>query len=315
LLLSTMLIFHHDNNHRISVHAFSTSSNFIVVSSNLKSTLKSKSSSSSLSLSFSSSSPSPKEQQQQQKRPTISASSIFLDIGVNNEPIGRLIFHLSSMPVPPDDDSTDDDDDKATTTTRYYHPLPIHTENFIQLCKGSYRGIDPRCHYVGCTFDFNPTTIEEPSLSLSSSSSSFNSGRYKWSHSSLGRQRNVLNGGKPIKDAISTSQCTHTCFGGQYYGWKYSEDKERQQSENDNDDDDDDDDPNVMLCVPVSGPYYGTTKFSIVRVGESPVEWNERLLLNSGVIGKMDHRSSYDVLLRMARQTSGPPTILDAGVL
>ena len=243
---------------------------------------------------------------------TISASSIFLDLGVdgkesdsNESPsIGRLVFHLSSVPV---EVPGGGDDSNDAETTRFYHPLPIHTENFIQLIKGSYRGLDPRCHYVGCTFEFNPNTVEmlnQHSLN----------GRYKWTHSCAGRRRNVVTTryksgeqqqrDQPIKDPISTRQCTHSCFGGQYYGWKYDDNAEEEQK---------DDDPNVMLCVSVAGPNYGSTKFAIVRVGESPPEWKERLLLNTGVIGKMDP-SCYDVLLKLARQTNGPPKIVASGI-
>ena len=243
---------------------------------------------------------------------TISASSIFLDLGVDGEggdskespSIGRLVFHLSSIPVEVPVGGGDSSD---TATMRFYHPLPVHTENFIQLIKGSYRGLDPRCHYVGCTFDFNPNTVEMLDQN-------YLNGRYKWTHSCVGRRRNVVTTryksgeqqqrDQPIKDPISTRQCTHSCFGGQYYGWKYDNNDEEEQE---------DYDPNVMLCVSVAGPNYGSTKFAIVRVGESPPEWKERLLLNTGVIGKMDP-SCYDVLLKLARQTKGPPKIVASGI-
>lgn len=275
---------------------------------------------------------------------TISAASIFMEIGVDGDgnknngnsngaggpSIGRLIFHLSSTPI--------DSDEKEE---RFFHPLPVHTENFIQLIKGSFRSIDPRCHYVGCTFEYNPNTVEL--------FDGERNGRYKWSHACLGRQRNVIsaatNGSgprrqqrdQPIKDPTSTVKCTHTCFGGQYYGWKYIENRDdgRTSDVEGNRDRGGDrgdqtmygddsssststkgssaDDPNVMLCVAVAGPNYGSTKFSIVRVGESPPEWKERLLLNTGVIGKMDP-SCYDVLLKLARQTNGPPVIVSTGV-
>jgi hypothetical protein len=65
----------------------------------------------------------------------------------------------------------------------------------------------------------------------------------------------------------------------------------------------------VLLTVPSSL----STKFSIVRVSESPKEWGERLLLNSAVLGYLD-LESLDVLRMMARQKVGVPTIVDCGV-
>lgn len=208
----------------------------------------------------------------------LTASTVYLDVAVQNEPVGRLVFHLPNNPP----------------------PLPLHAENFIQLCKGSRRGIDPKAHYVGCEFDFSPTTIEEPLKG--------NGGRYRWAHSCKGRGRNAVGRtDQPLSDPASQLQSTHSCFGGQYYGIQYTEG-------DDDVDDDNDEDPGVMLTVPVVGPGYGSSKFSIVRVGESPPEWRERLLLNAGVIGRMDP-TSLEVLHTMARQTSGPPTIVGAGVL
>ena len=100
-------------------------------------------------------------------------------------------------------------------------------------------------------------------------------------------------------DRENQLQSTHSCFGGQYYGDKYIPS-------------DDETDPDVILTVPVLGPGHGSSKFSIVRVGESPKEWQERLLLNSGAIGKLDP-SCLDVLHMMARQRVGPPKVSKAG--
>ena len=104
-------------------------------------------------------------------------------------------------------------------------------------------------------------------------------GRYRWSHQVKGRGRNGI--GKP-GELITESQagCCHSTYGGQYYGDVYSK------IEND---------PGVLLTVPIVGPGYGTSKFSIVRVEESPKEWRETLLINSGVIGRLD-QSSLGVL-------------------
>jgi len=174
----------------------------------------------------------------------ISADSIYFDIEIANEPIGRLIFHLTNP-----------------------SSLPKHAENIIQLAKGSRRGIDPKAHYIGCEFDFSPAAIED------------GMGRYRWSHQVKGRGRNGI--GKP-GELITESQagCCHSTYGGQYYGDVYSKIGN---------------DPGVLLTVPIVGPGYGTSKFSIVRVEESPKEWRETLLINSGVIGRLD-QSSLGVL-------------------
>lgn len=167
-------------------------------------------------------------------------------------------------------------------------PLPLHAENIIQLAKGSRRGIDPKAHYEGCEFDYSPATIED------------GMGRYRWGHSLRGRGRNGIGrADEAIVDRENQLQATHSCFGGQYYGIKYVPP-------------DDETDPGVILTVPVLGPGHGSSKFSIVRVSESPKEWQERLLLNSGAIGKLDP-SCKEVLQMMARQRIGPPTVSNAG--
>jgi len=169
-------------------------------------------------------------------------------------------------------------------------PLPRHAENVIQLCKGSRRGIDPKAHYVGCEFDYSPASIED------------GMGRYRWGHQLRGRGRNAIGkADEAIVDVASQSQCANSCFGGQYYKVPYSN------SENEGD-------PGVFLTVPVLGPGLGSSKFKIVRVGESSTEWGERLLTNSGVIGRLSPASLL-ALHAMARQRVGPPTIVAAGVL
>ena len=170
-------------------------------------------------------------------------------------------------------------------------PLPLHAENLIQLAKGSRRGIDPKAHYVGCAFDYSPATIED------------GFGRYKWGHQLKGRGRNAIGrADEAIYDPENQLRCTNSCFGGQYYGVRYDPGEL------------DEGDPGVLLAVTVLGPGRGSSKFSIIRVGESPNEWGERLLLNAGVIGRMD-TSCLEVLQRMARQQTGPPTVVAAGVL
>lgn len=84
------------------------------------------------------------------------------------------------------------------------------------------------------------------------------------------------------------------------------------------------------------GPGAGTSKFSIVRVEESPREWGTRLLHSSAVLGYLDcgangniggehssgnddgmevlegdgHVTALEVLRAMARQRMGPPKIV-----
>ena len=100
----------------------------------------------------------------------------------------------------------------------------------------------------------------------------------------------------------------------------------------------------VLLTVPIHGPGAGTSKFSIVRVGESPKELGERLLHSSAVLGYLDcvvdgsfggtdsggdddgtrevavggggrpAITALGVLREMARQRMGPPKIVDCGV-
>ena len=100
-------------------------------------------------------------------------------------------------------------------------------------------------------------------------------------------------------DKTSQLASTHACFGGQYYGVKYDANDDRHA---------------VVLAVPVLGPGYGSSRFSIVRVAESPPAWRERLLLNLGVVGFLVP-NSYDVLRAMARQRLGPPTIVASGLV
>jgi hypothetical protein len=215
-----------------------------------------------------------------QKNQNISANQVYFDIAVAGNDIGRLVFDL-----------------------RNPSPLPLHAENLIQLVKGSRRSIDPLAHYVGCQFDYSPATIED------------GMGRYRWGHSCKGRGRNAIGpADQPLKDAVNQLQCTHSCYGGQYYGIDVYTNNDNESR----DDKDDDQDPKVYLTVSVAGPNYGRSKFSVVRVGESPQEWRERLLLNAGVIGKLQHNddlSSLNVLHQMARQRVGPPTIVASGVL
>lgn len=130
-------------------------------------------------------------------------------------------------------------------------------------------------------------------------------GRYRWSHVLRGRNRNAIGrADQPIVDPANQLQCTHAVYGGQYYGDKYYSDVNNNI---------DDDDPGVLLTVQVAGPGRGSSRWQLVRVGESPREWGERLLLNTGVIGRLI--SGIETVHVMARQRSGPPTVVGAGVL
>ena len=111
-----------------------------------------------------------------------------------------------------------------------------------------------------------------------------------------------------LLDPQNLKNCQHSIYGGVYYGLEYgvgvgagvgAEDVENEEG--------------VVLTVPLVGAYRGSTSFSIVRVGESPQEWRERLLLQSAVLGVLE--SGIDVLREMARQTSGPPTVVVSGIV
>mmetsp|Transcript_7265 Transcript_7265/g.10710 ORF Transcript_7265/g.10710 Transcript_7265/m.10710 type:complete len:291 (-) Transcript_7265:102-974(-) len=204
-------------------------------------------------------------------------TKVYFDIGLDEKNIGRLVFDLKSSE----------------------RLLPTHTKNLIKLATGEMRSIDPRLGYVKCAFKHSPQFVEGFS-------------QYRWAHVLDGRGRNAV--GNPTEriqaDPDNLRSCTHSIYGGVYYGLEYSDD-----------DDDDGDDVvyadgaayGVVLTVPLVGAYRGSTGFSIVRVGESPQEWKERLLLNSAVLGYLV--SGIDVLHHMARQTDAPPTILASGKL
>lgn len=152
--------------------------------------------------------------------------------------------------------------------------LPKHAEHVIEVCRGDRRSIDPRASYKNCQFDYSLDYIEGP--------------QYRWSHILKGPPSKKI-----LEDPESQLQTTHKVFGGQYYGDEYMD--------------------GTVLCVPIVGPGRGTSRLTIVRVQESPREWKERLLLNSGVIGKLVE--GQDVLEFMAKQKYGPPMVRDCGVL
>lgn len=227
----------------------------------------------------------------------------------------KIDLHLSQSGDQLEQSSGGEDDSSSTEPTRIYFDiaiggnsndteiigrlvfnlnysermLPLHTENLIKLATGEVRSIDPRCSYLKCQFKHSPQFVETFP-------------QYRWAHVLDGRGRNAV--GRPterIQDMDSMKTCAHSVFGGVYYGLDYNEDLVNSSEEG------------VVLTVPLVGAYRGSTSFSIVRVGESPLEWRERLLVNSAVVGYLE--SGIQALRELARQTSGPPIIVASGKL
>ncbi|KAL7551558.1 hypothetical protein ACHAWF_014748 [Thalassiosira exigua] len=223
---------------------------------------------------------------------------LYLDVAISTPsedvPLGRLTFRLA----PPD-------------------PLPLHASNLEGLASGVRRSVDPKATYEGCTFQFSPASIDDGSF------------RYRWGHHCEGYGRNAIrtttasgretSWDEPFSDPGRLKEASHECFGGVYYGQSYSEITGVVAEEGW--------EAAVLLTVPIRGPGAGTSKFSVVRVSESPREWGERLLHNSAVMGFLDcgangsfegasesSPTSLDVLRAMARQRMGPPKIVQCGV-
>lgn len=203
---------------------------------------------------------------------------IYFDLTVLDEPAGRLVFQI---PQP--------------------NRLPRHTENLLKLISKAQTSIDPRCSYIGCPFAFSPQFVEGYP-------------QYKWAHMLRGKGKNAVGRvDELVREVDGTlQQCTHSIYGGSYYGLNY--DTDIGLSSDDNDDDDANNEI-VLLTVPLSGPGRGSTGLSVVRVSESPQEWQERLLINSAVLGWMEGEASFDTLYRIARQTDGPPVVVDTGIM
>jgi len=196
---------------------------------------------------------------------------IFFDIEISSTPIGQLVFNLG----PPD---------------KYL--LPNHTQNIIKLCKGDMRGIDPRCTFERCEFKFSPQFVE-------------GFPQYRWAHICDGKGINAVravDGGDRISDLGELMKaCSHSIYGGTYYGMKYIPEEAEEDIRR-----------GVLFTVPLVGMHRGKTSFSIVRVSESPQEWRERLLLNSAVLGYLE--SGIETLHAM-QQTNGPPCIVQSGTI
>jgi len=230
-----------------------------------------------------------------------STQQLYFDVSIVTQSdeleLGRLTFNLTG----PD----------------HRHYLPLHSSNLVNLAMGTRKGVDAKATYEGCMFQFSPATIDDGSF------------RYKYSHSVDGYGRNAIqtdqaDGSRtsfdePFSDPKRLLECSHECFGGVYYGQQYEEIADACGEG-----------PVVLLTVPIRGPGAGTSKFSVVRVSESPQEWGKRLLLNSACVGYLDCRgdgkfggsgsdngdspTSLEVLRFMARQRYGPPKIVDCGV-
>ena len=244
---------------------------------------------------------------------SLTATKVYFDIAIltpkDEIPVGRITFNLTPA------------------THRYY--LPLHISNLISLASSKRRSIDAKATYEGCTFQYSPATIEDGSF------------RYRWGHVCEGNGRNGIqttsssglqtSWDEPFADPERIKECSHNCFGGVYYGQQYEEIVDLLAK--------DGQDVAILLTVPIQGPGAGTSKFSIVRVSESPKEWGELLLQNSAVVGYLDCGAdgtfgeddiesssnddnirvnvptALDVLRAMARQRMGPPKIVHSGIL
>ena len=215
---------------------------------------------------------------------------IYIDIAIGDEDsqLGRLVFHLPSPNL-----------------------LPLHADNVARLCARSQASIDPRCTYVRSSFRHSPQFI-------------YGYPQYRWAHVLDGKGVNAVVGGDRIDEKEALKMCRNEIFGsGSYYGYNYNDIFTRASTVDSVVGDSAGVPPagggegtaaGVVLAVPLSGPGRGLTALSIVRVGESPKEWGERLLINSAVIGWMND-GCINVLHQMAAQIDGPPTVVDSGIL
>ena len=177
----------------------------------------------------------------------VAAQQLYFDIAIERPSeeleLGRLTFNLTTPDNP--------------------HYLPLHSANLVNLAMGTRKAVDAKATYEGCMFQFSPATIDDGSF------------RYKWGHSVDGNGRNAIqtdqaDGSRtsfdePFRDPERLLECSHECFGGVYYGQQYEEIVEALQIRGE--------DVAVFLTVPIRGPGAGTSKFSVVRVSESPQEW------------------------------------------
>ena len=154
--------------------------------------------------------------------------------------------------------------------------LPTACRGIAALAAGEQTGVDAKMSYVDCAFEWGSAQHVE-------------SAQYRWAHSLKGRGGPNPAGRIPAAELAS---CKRSSFGGEYYGLEV--------------------DDCTCLTVPVQGPGSGSSKFSIVRVGESPREWKERLLVNSAVIGVLSDGFSTLSSIATAR---APPIVTACGVI
>lgn len=210
----------------------------------------------------------------------------YLDVAVEDEAIGRLVFCLPS----PNDGNNGDNT-----------LFPNLIDNLLKLVSQERRSIDPQCHYVGCQFNYSPQFIQTLP-------------QYRWAHVLPGRNRNAV--GRPTEriaaDTSAMQKHQHAVYGGIYYGLHYPTLAMQTLPALYNNN-------NIagktaLLTLPMTGPGRGSTELRIVRVAESPREWGERLLLNTAVVGWVEP-ASMPVLQQMAQQRQAPPVVTDSGIL
>ena len=157
-----------------------------------------------------------------------------------------------------------------------FDSLPRLVEN-LRLIAANERA--PRCSFDGSRFRHAPQGPQ-----------------YKWSHEFEGA------GNRPaiepsLLKADATPSCRQDVFGGSYYGYRW----------NDADD--------VLLTTPRVGPGAHKARFSFVRVKSSPPAWQERLLVNSYVLG-VCATGADEVLQRLCElPADAEPRIERAGLL
>ena len=157
-----------------------------------------------------------------------------------------------------------------------FDSLPRLVEN-LRLIAANERA--PRCSFDGSRFRHAPQGPQ-----------------YKWAHEFEGA------GNRPaiepsLLKADAAPSCRHDVFGGSYYGYRW----------NDADD--------VLLTTPRVGPGAHKARFSFVRVKSSPPAWQERLLVNSYVLG-VCAPGADEVLQRLCElPADAEPRIERAGLL
>ena len=157
--------------------------------------------------------------------------------------------------------------------------LPRSVANVEALAAGACTSLDSRLSYVGCAFMHGPSYIAGP--------------QYRWAHVLKGRGKPAIS---PARDEpAALAACKRSFYGGTYYGMRIEDSPTAQ----------------TFLTVPVTGPGAATSRLAIVRVGESPPAWRERLLLSSAVIGALVEGD--EVVDAMSRAASAP-VVASAGV-